>query len=157
MSQGLPLHLPTSLVKASAGKQPPPCPKGRWLNSKAAPWDYRLSLEVPLPGICFINCICSAFFFFLLYCLPLQGDTKGTLRCCLERRPASPSDSPFPFCRASCGSARRKQSWGGQKRCLESTHRTRQQCRSGEGGRKEQGSASLGKNVRVRASPHAPF
>lgn len=86
MSQGLPLHLPTSLVKASAGKQPPPCPKGRWLNSKAAPWDYRLSLEVPLPGICFINCICSAFFFFLLYCLPLQGDQKHEV---LQRGPCA--------------------------------------------------------------------
>lgn len=52
---------------------------GQVAEQQSSPWDHRLRLDVPLPGVCFINCICSAlffFFFFLLYCRPLQADQK---------------------------------------------------------------------------------
>lgn len=102
--QGLSPTPSISLAKASASEELPLCPKGRWLN-KAAPWDPCLPLEVPAPGICFVSCICSACFDFTAPLYRLIKSTRA-LCCCLQKPPADPSDTPFPFCGASCGSGR---------------------------------------------------
>lgn len=75
---------PISLVKASAGKQPLLCLKGRWLNSKAAPWGPRLPWRCHIPAFASLTAFALPFFFFLLHCPSLQTDQKHKV---LPRQP----------------------------------------------------------------------
>ena len=74
-------------------------PQTQWLKSKAAPWDHGLLLDMPLPSICFINCLCSAF--FSLYCPPLLTQSTGCYKGDLVLVPRKASSHSqrlsFPF------------------------------------------------------------
>lgn len=46
---------------------------GQVAEQQSSPWDHRLRLDVPLPGVCFINCICSALFFFFFFYFKMKS------------------------------------------------------------------------------------